>query len=105
MATKQLRIRVYPVGGTPYTKEIENKLDALQAVVDGYIERTPLNAYLGPLANGLVAIVDEEGVIKGKQRNRLFVGQFFVCSNRGDMSSLKDVDIEKLEKLEAAGAL
>ena len=106
MAKKaKMRVRVYPIGELPYTTEIYNDLKSMQELVGGYIERTPLNAYHGPPANGLMAIVDEEGCLKGKPRNRIFVGQFFVCSSRGDMSSLKDVDIEKLEQLEVAGAL
>lgn len=102
---KKMVVRVYPVGEKPHTLEIDNDLKSMQEIVGGYIERTPLNAHLGSAANGLMAIVDEEGCCKGKPRNRLFVGQFFVCSSRGDMSSLKDVDIEKLERLEAEGAL
>lgn len=44
--------------------EIENRLEALQYAVGGYIETVPLG-------NGGVMIVDEEGRLKGLARNTI----------------------------------
>lgn len=44
--------------------EIENRLEALQYAVGGYIETIPLG-------HGALMIVDEEGRLKGLARNRI----------------------------------
>lgn len=49
-------------GKPPRLESVKNDLPAFQALVGGYIETVTL-------ADDLIAIVDEEGLIKGKPRS------------------------------------
>lgn len=60
LTTRPRRIEeMYIAAGSP-----ADELHALQSIVDGYIERVRLT-------DDAVMLVDEEGVLKGKQRNDL----------------------------------
>lgn len=81
-----------------YVKEIYNTLETLQKEVGGYIE-------LCQLGNGLIAIVDEEGVIKDLPANAYIPNYgvirgniVFVRDDGEDFTSLTDEDIEKLKE-------
>ena len=73
--------------GKPYEfRDIEKTLEAMQAIVGGYIEVITLR-------NGLDLICDEEGRLKNKEPNAVvrtatkspqqIVGTFFVCQTAG----------------------
>lgn len=48
-------------------REVDNTLESFQEIVGGYIETITF-------ASDAVAIVDEEGVLKGKEFNTSFIG-------------------------------
>ena len=87
-----------PVGGKPELKEIENNLEHLQALVGGYIETDRV-------LPGIVAIVNEEGVINDLPRNRGIRGRmyfgnvFFVRAAGEDFASLMVSDVDEIQKL------
>lgn len=56
-------------GGKPEAIEIENELKELQKAVDGYIEVVPFS-----VANSILAVIDEEGKLKGKEINFILHG-------------------------------
>jgi len=97
-----LRVLVYePFGaGRGEIREVPSEmpasLDAMQAIVGGYIEMVPLNE-----DRTLFAVVNEEGLLKGLPLNRYsgrlgFVGTFFVTRVSGeDNVSLSDEDVLK----------
>lgn len=59
-------------GEEPEMKEIDNTLQALQAIVDGPIETVRLS-------KSIVIIVNEEGRIRGMERNSLGLVGPMVC--------------------------
>ena len=82
-----------------YLKEIDNTLKELQKEVGGFIEICHLD-------NGLIAIVDEEGVVKGLPVNAIipYYGVIrgniiFARDNGEDLTSLNDEDVEYLRKM------
>ena len=89
-----LKIVVVEPNKVPYVKEIEDTLEAKQAIVGGYIEtiRLPQDFYI---------IVNEEGKMKGLEPNRMIrgldmlVGTFFITkSYNRDFATLTDADAE-----------
>lgn len=95
-------MKVYKlVPGRPgYVKEIDNTLESLQNEVGGYIEICRLDN------NGLVAIVDEEGVIKELPANAyipnygVIRGNIVIAKDDGeDFTSLNDDDIDKIKEM------
>ena len=81
-----------------YVKEINNTLEDLQNEVGGYIQTCNLG-------NGLIAIVDEEGVLKDLPANTIIPyygvirGNIVFARDDGeDFTSLTDKDVEMLEK-------
>ena len=80
--TEKIKALIKPVGEKPYFTEIENTLECLQGIVGGYIEAVAL-------ADDMVIICDEEGIIKNSRYNVTVCGvQFFgtviVCGVKGD---------------------
>lgn len=92
-----IKVLFVPVGKPPEVREIPNTLEAMQGLVGGYIE--PI-----VLGDGVLAIVNEEGLVKGLSKNRrlpvggaLIVGDFFFVGSAGeDFASLPDDEIEWL---------
>lgn len=79
---------------------VENTLGALQKEVDGYIETLTL-------FEGIVMIVDEEGVLKGKEQsctllNYPIVGDWLLvgATDDGDFTDLPEKDWTIMKKLE-----
>lgn len=65
----------------PKVMEVANRLEALQAMVGGYIETVPVAGHLG--------IVNEEGKIMGLQPNfyvngDVLCGTVVICESQGD---------------------
>jgi hypothetical protein len=92
--------------GKPYEfRDIEKTLEAMQAIVGGYIEVITLR-------NGLDLICDEEGRLKNKEPNAVvrtatkspqqIVGTFFVCRTNGEEFAGFDEDSPDAEQLAAA---
>ena len=87
-------------GQQPVRMWVENTLEALQAMVGGYIEPVSLP---GSQAGDIVVICDEEGRIKGKPINCLiqgvdFCGDILICG-AGDEEFADVPDYEAAEKL------
>lgn len=90
-----IKIVIVEPNKAPYAKEIENTVEAKQAIVGGYIEavRLPQDFYI---------IVNEEGKLQGLEPNRMIrgfdmlVGTFFITksNHKGDFVSLTDQDAE-----------
>lgn len=89
----------------PIIVDINNRLDAMQAIVGGYIE-----VYM-PFDDDVAIICDEEGKVKGKNLNRaiysngevvdVIAGDFFLCyspAESEDFLSLPDDLIEKYKR-------
>lgn len=81
-----------------YVKEINNTLETLQSEIGGYIQ-------VCYLPNGLVAIVDEEGLIKDLPQNMylpmygmIYGNILFARCGDEDFEGLTDDDIKKLQK-------
>jgi hypothetical protein len=99
-----IRVLVYRVGQAPVVEEISDSLDALQAIVGGYIEPVPL-------APNILLICNERGKLDGLPFNRTvcvrgppfnratcgvegIVGDFFVVRTEGpEFVSLRATDI------------
>lgn len=95
MKENMIKVVKVEVGQTPIVKEIANDLNALQAEVGGLIECVYLN-------DGCIAVVNEEGKIKGMEPNRrigedIICGPFFICGDTadGDFTSLSEEQTEK----------
>lgn len=75
--------------------EIDNTLEAAQAIVGGYIE-------IVEVEDGLYMVCDEEGKLKGKAFNFGYVAGdvFFVrLDDEGNFASLDENDIYDIEDL------
>lgn len=75
--------------------EIDNTLEAAQAIVGGYIEIVEVD-------DGLYMVCDEEGKLKGKAFNFGYVAGdvFFVrLDDEGNFASLDESDIYDIEDL------
>ena len=85
-----------PVDGKPVLKEIENSLEQLQTLVEGYIETDRV-------LPGVAAIVNEEGMLLDKPRNRgvrgrmYFGNVFFVRVTGKNFASLMVSDVEEIQ--------
>ena len=79
----RIRVLIKDPGQRPREFNIENQLETLQYIVDGYIEVVQLGC-------DILAIVDEEGKLKGKEPNYLLpngdclVGTIIFCSTKGE---------------------
>lgn len=96
-------MKVYKLepGKPGYVKEIDNTLEVLQKEVGGYIEL----CYWPVFGEGIIGIVNEEGVIKDLPLNAVIPNYgvirgniVFARDNGEDFTSLTDEDIEMLEK-------
>ena len=81
-----MRVLIKEPGKPWETAEIENTLEALQGVVGGYIETMPIVAMDSD--EKAVMIMDEEGKLKGKERNITIcghdiVGTVIICGRDG----------------------
>ena len=77
-----MRILKFTVDGKCEEKEISGTLESLQAEVGGYIESVKLFS-----DEDVTALVDEEGRLKGKPRNKCFkdfVGDFIFVGVKDD---------------------
>ncbi len=79
----------------PYVKEISNDIRGSQSEVEGLIDCVYL-------ADGCIAVVNDEGKINGMELNRrlendIIAGPFFICNadREGGFSSLTEAQIEK----------
>ena len=79
--------------------EIDNTLEAVQAIVGGYIEIVEVD-------DGLYMVCDEEGKLKGKAFNFELNGDYIVgdvffvrVDDEGDFASLDENDIYDIEDL------
>lgn len=79
----RITVLIKEPGQKPRPFNIENQLETLQYIVDGYIEVVQLGC-------DILAIVDEEGKLKGKERNYwlpngdCLVGTIIFCSTKGE---------------------
>ena len=67
----RIRVIVKNPGEAPEEREVPNTLEALQALVGGYIEAVPL-------ARDAVILVNEAGKLRGMAPNVLFLGDVLV---------------------------
>ena len=102
MTDKKRRVLVFPIGGPGEIKEIDDGLEAMQALVGGgYIQMVPYK-------HGAEMVCDEEGKISGLPLNRpawegadVIAGQFFFIGSpddEGACTSLTDEQIQKLKE-------
>lgn len=92
MKEKGITLLVYKVGEPPEVKVIPNELQHFQDIVGGYIETVGLG-------NGIIAVVNEEGLIYNLPKNRMFVGNFFICKScPPEFGSLTEAEIELIKK-------
>ena len=88
-----MQVLMYRTGQAPEVIEVDNELNCLQELVDGYIE-------VVGLGEGYLLVADEEGVLKNRPVNRViklnsFIttiqGDFFICKAEGeDFAGLTD---------------
>lgn len=79
---KMIRVLYKPVGKPLEERRIPNTLEACQELVGGYIE-------VVHIAENVICIVNEEGLILGLPKNPLgkrfpFVGDWFICGENDD---------------------
>lgn len=89
-----MKVIIKEVGESPRIEEIENTLEALKSLVNGYIEAVRID-------NEIILICNEEGKLQGlppnfRIGNDVIVGTaVFVSHNgKGDFASLNDWHIE-----------
>ncbi len=97
----KITVLVFEPGKEPYVKEIEDKLERLQAMVGGYIQA------LYPFDDSVAIIANEEGKLLGLPWNRpltddegviydIIAGTFFITGLTEDnFGSLSEELIEK----------
>lgn len=96
----KIRAVIVPPKANAYVAEIDNTLESMQKLVDGYIELySPFN-HLGILP-GIIVVCNEEGVLSNLPRNRLGIrGQFICLSDEivgdGDFKGLSRVKARRL---------
>lgn len=98
---KKIKIVYIEVDKEPEIIEIENKLEAMQNLVGGYIEMVYLETGTRPA----ILICNEEGIIMGLEPNRVVPGvgtihgPFFICSEKGeDFASISEEKAKKFVK-------
>jgi Domain of unknown function (DUF3846) len=99
-----MKVLFYPVGQKPVTMEINGTLDEMQELVGGYIEivRLPQIPPFGQVQ--FIAVVDEEGLLKGKKINRGdLAGDLFVLAideeEPEEFRGLEEHEIIAVEKI------
>lgn len=102
-----MRVMFKEPGKRPKEREIDGSLGGMQQAVEGYIETLSL-----PYLN-LVIVFDEEGRLKGKERNIIIprmmlqnvipvgiVGNLFICAAEGDeLRGLNDAEMEAAKNI------
>ena len=85
-----MKVKYYAVGKDPEYKEIENSLEAMQELVNGWIEMVYLD-------NDNCLVCNEEGRINGMPYNRIYkgydiYGNFFVVGidDEGDCTDIHE---------------
>lgn len=68
-----MKVIVKEVGKNPEVKEIEDKLEVYQKIVEGYIE-------VVPLFNNIVIVCNEEGKLQNKEPN-ILLGNEIIAGN------------------------
>lgn len=68
----KIRVIVKNPGQVAEVREVENTLEALQELVEGWIE-------VLPMANGVYALVNEEGADRELPQNTGLVGYGMIC--------------------------
>jgi len=83
----EIEVMVFEPGKSGEMRSIDDSLEAMQAVVGGYIEQVVF-------AHGLVIICNEEGKLHGLPPNRWgLLGTFFVVRQEGaEYASLNEAD-------------
>jgi|GEM_PF-1511289 len=102
MSNIKIRVVIKRVGEPAIVEEIENNLNALREIVDGYIEM-PFNH---DFPKGVSIVCNEEGKLKGLQPNihwgdsDVICGNFLITShNRSGIAiSLTDEQVEFAQK-------
>lgn len=94
-----MKVLIVKPGKLPELKEIDNTLETLQEIVDGYIE------CIYPWKDTIV-ICNEEGKIRNLRPNRfikgdIIVGTFIIVGDdkMGDFRSLSEEEIKTYKKL------
>lgn len=100
-----MKVLAFKIGSTEKRGEvieIENKLEAMQKFLGGYIETITM-------PNGLLVVCDEEGKLKNYPHcvditmngcTVSFVGNVFICGNKGDeMRGLSDEEIKYMQSV------
>lgn len=90
----RIHVLIKDPGKRPRAFDIENELHTLQHIVGGYIETVHLS-------RGAVAIVDEEGLLKGKEPNmvvndQMLVGTIIFCGDAGEDLADIPADFEEM---------
>lgn len=102
-----MRVMFKEPGKMPKEREIDGSLGGMQQAVEGYIETLSL-----PYLN-FVIVFDEEGRLKGKERNIIIprmmlqsiipvgiVGNLFICAAEGDeLRGLNDAETEAAKNI------
>lgn len=98
---EKLRVVFVPVGKAAEIKDIDHALEALQRTIGGYIEAVRIG--VGDNEDYIIALVDEEGKLKGLAPNLCWgrdtlVGDviFTKSNNDGDFVSLDDEDVKQI---------
>lgn len=92
-----IKVIMCEVGKKPYIKEIPNELEEMQKLVGGYIE-------VVSLINGLIVVCNEEGRLMNLPINNnlglnIFGNFFIVRTNGEEFASIKDEDMETLNRI------
>jgi len=105
--TNKLRVVVCRVDQEPVIEEIDPGLDAMQAIVGGYVERIVLGGEPA-FGHGIDLWCDEEFLLKGYRPNRLINhrqgihGDFFIAAHDGEGETIGLTEAEAEEWLAKA---
>lgn len=97
-----IKVVIVEPGKEPYVKVIKNTLEAMQEIVEGYIEQVSLEE---TDKHSLVLICNEEGKLIGLPGNRrigndIIAGTFFVAAvdiDSGELVSLTEDQIKSIK--------
>lgn len=88
-----MKILVVKPHEKPYEVDIENKLESMQAIVEGYIERIPLDKNVFLVCNEMGKVQELEG--NRRVGNDVIAGTFFIVGANGyDFTSLTNQQVE-----------
>ena len=100
---KKLKVVVVPVGKDAYVTDIDNTLEAMQELVEGYIEVVRFTE-AGEMFDGTKIVCNDEGFCRNMKANKLGIrGPFFIISDRiegdGEMVGLTEAHAKVLASL------